>query len=42
MKDKQIIWIVVLAILFWLAAWKHEFTVNLLLNVSKRLMDLFW
>ena len=41
MKDKQIIWIVVLALLFWLAVWNHEFTVNLLLNASKRLTHLF-
>ncbi len=41
MKDKQIIWIVVFAVLFWLAAWKHEDTANLLFHVSRRLTDLF-
>jgi hypothetical protein len=41
MKDKQIIWIVVFAVLFWLAAWKHADTANLLLHVSRRLTDLF-
>jgi len=40
-RDREIVWIVLLAVLFWIAFWKHDQVLDWLDKTSKNISDEF-